>query len=107
MFRFTIRELLILTVTAGLAVGWWLDHRQRDSHQMSIDEWRRCAGGLEQVLMNDGWRLSRWLDGTIHAVKFGDGGPQRFASVGPCEPQFNSVLPTSFPDMRRRAAVIP
>ena len=27
MFRFTIRELLILTVTAGLAVGWWLDHR--------------------------------------------------------------------------------
>jgi|GEM_PF-4675028 len=26
MFRFTIRELLILTVTAGLAVGWWLEH---------------------------------------------------------------------------------
>jgi hypothetical protein len=25
MFRFTIRELLILTVTAGLAVGWWID----------------------------------------------------------------------------------
>jgi len=25
MSRFTIRELLILTVTAGLAVGWWLD----------------------------------------------------------------------------------
>jgi hypothetical protein len=28
MFRFTIRELLILTVTAGLAVGWWIDHRR-------------------------------------------------------------------------------
>jgi len=28
MFRFTIRELLILTVTAALAVGWWIDHRQ-------------------------------------------------------------------------------
>jgi hypothetical protein len=26
MFKFTIRELLILTVTAGLAVGWWIDH---------------------------------------------------------------------------------
>jgi|GEM_PF-2176056 hypothetical protein len=25
MLRFTIRELLILTVTAGLAVGWWID----------------------------------------------------------------------------------
>ena len=28
MFRFTIRELVILTVTAGLAVGWWMEHRQ-------------------------------------------------------------------------------
>lgn len=28
MFRFTIRELLILTVTAGLAVGWWIDHKE-------------------------------------------------------------------------------
>jgi hypothetical protein len=27
MFRFTIRELLILTVTAGLAVGWWMERR--------------------------------------------------------------------------------
>lgn len=27
MFRFSIRELLILTLSAGLAVGWWLDHR--------------------------------------------------------------------------------
>jgi hypothetical protein len=35
MFRFTIRELLILTVTAGLAVGWWVDHRT-----MEIDKER-------------------------------------------------------------------
>ena len=28
MFRVTIRELLILSATAGLAVGWWLDHRR-------------------------------------------------------------------------------
>jgi len=27
MFRFTIRELLILTLTVGLAVGWWIDRR--------------------------------------------------------------------------------
>jgi hypothetical protein len=27
MFRFTIRELLILTLSAGLAVGWWLDRQ--------------------------------------------------------------------------------
>jgi hypothetical protein len=27
MFRFTIRDVLWLTVVVGLAVGWWLDHR--------------------------------------------------------------------------------
>jgi cation transporter-like permease len=25
--RFTIRDLLWLTAVVGLAVGWWLDHR--------------------------------------------------------------------------------
>ena len=27
MFRFTIRELLLLTVIVGLGAGWWLDHQ--------------------------------------------------------------------------------
>jgi hypothetical protein len=27
MFRFTIRDLLWLTVMVALGVGWWLDHR--------------------------------------------------------------------------------
>ncbi len=27
-FRFTIRDLLWLTVVAALAVGWWIDHRR-------------------------------------------------------------------------------
>jgi hypothetical protein len=26
MFRFTIRDVLWLTVVVGLAVGWWLEH---------------------------------------------------------------------------------
>ena len=30
-FRFTIRDLLWLTVVAALAVGWWLDHRHLDN----------------------------------------------------------------------------
>src|SRR4029453_10840701 len=33
MFRFTIRELLILTVTVGLALGWWLDRRQSENRE--------------------------------------------------------------------------
>ena len=27
-FRFSIRDLLLLTVIAALTVGWWLDHRK-------------------------------------------------------------------------------
>jgi hypothetical protein len=26
MFRFTIRDVLWLTVVAALGVGWWIDH---------------------------------------------------------------------------------
>jgi hypothetical protein len=103
MFRFTIRELLILTVTAGLAVGWWLEHRQLGSRLVVENEWRLYAGGLEQLLTSDGWRLSRWHDGTLQAVQFkSTGGPARIKSQWPCEPQLNSVLPTSFPSASRR-----
>ena len=28
MFRFTIREIVLLTLIVALALGWWLDHRQ-------------------------------------------------------------------------------
>ncbi len=28
-FRFSIRDLLWLTVVASLAIGWWLDHREQ------------------------------------------------------------------------------
>jgi hypothetical protein len=26
VFRFTIRDVLLLTVVVGLALGWWVDH---------------------------------------------------------------------------------
>jgi hypothetical protein len=28
MLRFTIRDMLFVTVVVGLACGWWLDHRR-------------------------------------------------------------------------------
>ena len=27
MFRFTIRELVLLTLVVAMGVGWWLEHR--------------------------------------------------------------------------------
>jgi hypothetical protein len=36
MFRFTIRELVLLTMVAGLALGWWLDHERLDRRNDQI-----------------------------------------------------------------------
>src|SRR5688572_14391506 len=47
MFRFTIRDVLWLTVVVALLVGWWVEHRQsaaRDS------EWQNCfQSALERL----------------------------------------------------------
>jgi hypothetical protein len=56
MFRFTIRELVLLTLVVALAVAWWLDRSQlapdaqnwRERNQMwerAADEWRRQGKG--------------------------------------------------------------
>ena len=40
MFRFTIRDVLWLTVVVGLTVGWWLDRsriaKERDQVQLKV-----------------------------------------------------------------------
>ena len=41
MFRFTIRELLILTVTAMFGVGWWVD-RARLAERVDYLEWKKA-----------------------------------------------------------------
>jgi hypothetical protein len=38
--RFSIRDLLLLTVIAGLGVGWWLDHRKLDDAAEQLREER-------------------------------------------------------------------
>ena len=36
--KFTIRDLLLLTVIVALAVGWWLDRRTADLHYAEFQE---------------------------------------------------------------------
>ena len=38
MFRFSIRELLTLTLSTGLAVGWWLDHRANAANAEAAED---------------------------------------------------------------------
>ncbi len=37
MFRFTIRDLVLLTAIAGLTIAWWLDHRRLAVAQDRLD----------------------------------------------------------------------
>jgi hypothetical protein len=39
MFRFTIRDVLWLTVVAALAVGWWVEHRRAAAREAA---WITC-----------------------------------------------------------------
>ena len=36
MFRFTIRDVMWLTVVVAMGVGWWLDHRTVARHNVSL-----------------------------------------------------------------------
>jgi hypothetical protein len=39
MFRFTIRDVLLVMVIVGLAVGWWVDHQRQDRTIEAIRGW--------------------------------------------------------------------
>jgi hypothetical protein len=43
MFRFTIRELVLVTVIVALAVGWWIDRAQLSqlNHSLRVRESER------------------------------------------------------------------
>jgi hypothetical protein len=38
MFRFSIRELGLLTLVVGLALGWWLEHRASAANAAAADD---------------------------------------------------------------------
>jgi type II secretory pathway component GspD/PulD (secretin) len=35
-FKFSIRELLLITAIVALAVGWWLDHHELTKQNLSV-----------------------------------------------------------------------
>jgi hypothetical protein len=59
MFRFSIRELLLVTLVIGIGLAWWIDHRQLESRLERALVWRTAAGGLEELLRQLGRPLSR------------------------------------------------
>jgi hypothetical protein len=69
MFRFTIRELVLLTVVVAMASGWALQYRQLRSEQARAKAWRQRAGALEHFLKTDGWRVT-WEEAGTEVTAF-------------------------------------
>ena len=38
MFRFTIRELALVTLVVAMGAGWWIDHRSSRQAQAKLQE---------------------------------------------------------------------
>ena len=57
MFRFSIRELLLLTLVVGLGFGWWIDRSQRRTELHQAQAWRTRAGALEEFLKGLDWQV--------------------------------------------------
>jgi hypothetical protein len=56
MFRFTIRDVLWLTVVVGILAAWWMDHRQ-------YAFWDRHGTTLAMELRAAGWRVTYGTEG--------------------------------------------
>jgi hypothetical protein len=61
-FRFTIRDLLWLTLVAAVGAGWFVEQRQGHRREQKLgtelNRLRRAADGMEMVLTQDGWSVS-------------------------------------------------
>jgi len=58
MFRFTTRELMLVTLIVAMGLGWWLDRNNlvRVS-KFKAEFWKRCAIAFQDQLERDGYAV--------------------------------------------------
>jgi hypothetical protein len=55
--RFSIRDVLWLTLVVALAVGWLVHQYQLRVELQKAHAWRQRAGALEFILTDAGWKV--------------------------------------------------
>jgi len=53
MFRFSIRDVLLVILIVGMALGWSLDRSRLVNRLAKAELWRGRAGALEDILRAD------------------------------------------------------
>ena len=66
--KFSIRDLLWLTVVVALLLGWWVDRQIHPNELRAAQRWRTRAGALEEVLHDSGWQV-QWELESVHLTK--------------------------------------
>jgi hypothetical protein len=68
VFRFSIRDLLWLTLVVAMGLGWWVRERElgaevsrRSDNATRLGDhatkWRMATGGLEDAISRIGWKV--------------------------------------------------
>jgi len=74
MFRFTIRDVLLLTLIVGLAVGWWVDHRRLAKLADDGESWKWKANDLAAHWRSAGGTVDWYDTGNGWAAAYRDPG---------------------------------
>jgi hypothetical protein len=97
MFRFTIRDVLLLTIVMALACGWWGDHRRA---QAEISRQRIEGNGeMAWAAKSAGFLFWRHYDGLylIPIKKTIHGQPRNWTAADWAEARANSTDPLPTP----------
>ncbi len=61
--HFSIRDLLWLTLVVAMGTGWFVQQRKSHIREQQlgaeVNRWTWAAAGMEMVLQEDGWSVSR------------------------------------------------
>jgi hypothetical protein len=75
MFRFSVRDLLWLTLVVAVALGWFVRERQLRGEVDQANKWRMAVGALQRGFDDEGWRINVNFDAST--VEMFHGGPPK------------------------------
>jgi hypothetical protein len=72
MFRFSIRDLFSLTLVAGVALAWWVDHQAQavkvDYYMDQHRQWRERVEGMDDMLTSMGFKIEETWNRKSYAL---------------------------------------